>query len=236
MVDLFYDLHIHSALSPCGHEDMTPANIVLMAKLKGLQVIALTDHNSAKNCPAFLYHAQREGIIGIPGMELCTSEEVHVLCLFYSLEDAMRFDEYVTAHMIAFPNREEIFGAQSIIDIDDNIVGKVDNLLINATTISFDEVYDLMKDFHGVMIPAHIDKGSNSVIANLGFIPPDSKFHTIELSKDYKGNPFIEEDSYAFACKRIINSDAHYLEHIKEAIEFLSCEEESIRGVLNVLR
>ncbi|MDI9489318.1 MAG: PHP domain-containing protein, partial [Bacillota bacterium] len=95
MLKLSYDLHIHSCLSPCSDEDMTPANIVNMAKLLGLDVIAVTDHNSCRNCPAVYNYAQKNNILVIPGMELCTMEEVHVLCFFEELENAMAFDKYV---------------------------------------------------------------------------------------------------------------------------------------------
>lgn len=106
MPEFAYDLHIHSCLSPCGDEDMTPANIVGMAALKGLDVIALTDHNSCKNCPAIMKAAQEYGISVIPGMELTTMEEVHVLCLFPELSRAMDFDAYVYERLLPFPNRE----------------------------------------------------------------------------------------------------------------------------------
>ena len=112
MVKLSYDLHLHSCLSPCGDDDMLPSNIVGMAALKGLDVIAITDHNSCKNCPAVIKLAEAYGVIAIPGMEICTSEEVHVLCLFSTLEKAMAFDEYVHVRIPPFPNDEIIFGKQ----------------------------------------------------------------------------------------------------------------------------
>ena len=147
MPKLFYDLHIHSCLSPCGDDDMTPANIVAMAFLKGLNVIAVTDHNSCKNCPAVLEYARKYQIIAIPGMELCTKEEVHVLCLFKNLSDALCFDEYVSSKLIKIPNNESIFGKQEIYDENDHIIGTEPYLLINATEISFDEIGDLMQSF-----------------------------------------------------------------------------------------
>ena len=119
MIPLYYDLHIHSCLSPCGDDDMTPGNIVGMAAVKGLDVIALTDHNSCKNCPAAMYHGKEYGVTVIPGMELCTAEEVHVVCLFPSLEDAMAFDAYVYGHMLPVKNKEHIFGKQQIINEKD---------------------------------------------------------------------------------------------------------------------
>ena len=178
---LYYDLHIHSCLSPCGDDDMLPSNIVGMAMLKGLDVIAVTDHCSCKNCPAVKALAENYGIVALFGMELTTSEEVHVLCLFDELEKAMSFGEYVSTKYLPVQNEPEIFGRQQIADEDDNIIGEEQTLLINATQIDFDEVFDLCERYGGVMIPAHIDKNANSLLANLGFIPNDSKFTCVEL-------------------------------------------------------
>ena len=107
---------IRDSLSPCGDDDMTPANIAGMASIKGLDVIALTDHNSCKNCPAAMFQGREYGVIVIPGMELCTAEEVHVICLFPALENALAFDGYVYEHMLPIKNREAIFGKQQIMD------------------------------------------------------------------------------------------------------------------------
>lgn len=108
MLPLSYDLHIHSCLSPCGDEDMTPANIVGMAALKELDVIAVTDHNSCKNCPAVMKLGEAYGVLTIPGMELTTEEEVHVVCLFEELSGALEFDAYVYEHLLPVKNREDI--------------------------------------------------------------------------------------------------------------------------------
>ncbi len=236
MISVTYDLHLHSCLSPCGDDDMTPGNIVGMAALKELDVIALTDHNTCKNCPAFMKLAQTYGIIAIPGMELCTTEEVHVICLFPTLEDAMNFDHYVYSQYVPFPNKEDIFGKQQICNENDEIIGNEPYLLINATNISFDQVYDLVSEYHGIMIPAHIDKNSNSLLSNLGFIPPDSKFTCAEL-KDMtnlhtlrKANPYLE------TCKIITNSDAHYLEHINEPVNYLYAKSKQIKDILKALQ
>ena len=188
---------------------MTPANIAGMAALKGLDVIAVTDHNSCKNCPAVLHFAEEYGILALPGMEICTSEEVHAVCLFSSLSRAMEFDEYVYERLIPFPNKEEIFGKQQIYNKEDVVCGTVPNLLINSVDISFDGLWDLVRSYGGVMFPAHLDKSANSLISNLGFVPPDSQFTIAEvkdLSKLHelkKRNPYLEE------CRIISNSDAH---------------------------
>lgn len=117
----------------------------------------------------------------IPGMELCTIEEVHVLCLFKQLDAAMAFDDYVYKHLIKIKNRPDIFGFQQIYNSEDAIAGEEPYLLINATDISFDNVWQLTADYGGIMIPAHVDKDSTSLLSNLGLIPQDSRFRCAEI-------------------------------------------------------
>ncbi len=235
-MDLFYDLHIHSCLSPCGDDDMTPGNIVGMAALKGLDVIAVTDHNSCKNCPAVLTLAEEYGLLAIPGMELTTAEEVHVLCLFASLQQALSFDAYVHEQLFAIANKEHIFGKQQICDAQDACIGTEPFLLINSTRISIDALYALVASFEGVMIPAHIEKNANSLLCNLGFVPPDSEFKVIEL-KDPSQLPMLcQQNPYLNGCKVLCNSDAHYLQDIKEPSETLTVTERSIEAVLAALQ
>lgn len=225
-----YDLHIHSCLSPCGDEDMTPGNIVGMAAIKGLSMIAVTDHNSCKNCPAAMKFGEEYGVTVIPGMELTTEEEVHVVCLFGKLKDALSFDEYVYERLMDIKNDEAIFGKQQICNENDEVIGKVDKLLINATTISFDEVYGLMEKFNGVMIPAHIDKQANSLLGNLGFVPPDSRFTTVEVKDMKKLHSLQKANPYLLKCRVISDSDAHYLPDINEPEMTLNvpCEAEAV--------
>lgn len=215
---------------------MTPANIVGMAALKGLDVIAVTDHNSCKNCPPVLKLAQEYGIIAIPGMEICTVEEVHVLCLFAELSDALLFDAYVYERVMPIQNNEDIFGKQQIMNEEDEELGRVPKLLISGADISFDELYDLVKQYHGVMIPAHIEKAANSVISNLGFIPPDSKFKCVEIKDMGKLHELQKSNPYICNCKIINDSDAHYLEHINEPIRSLYVKDKTVQGVLEALQ
>lgn len=235
MIPLCYDLHIHSCLSPCGDNDMTPANLVGMAAVKGLDVIALTDHNTCKNCPAAMYHGANYGVTVIPGMELTTEEEVHVVCLFPTLEDALAFDALVYERLLPIRNREDIFGKQQVMNEKDEVTGNVEKLLINATSISFDEVFPLAESYHGIAYPAHIDKTSNSLISNLGFVPPGSTFSCAEFH-DFKNLHRIRrEHPYFESCNVICCSDAHYLEDIHEP-EFQICaESKNISDILDAL-
>jgi len=216
MTQLTYDLHIHSCLSPCGDNDMTPANIAGMAAVKGLDVIAVTDHNSCRNCAPAMKMAEEYGVIALPGMELCTEEEVHVVCLFPDLQAALDFDAYVYDKMLKIPNKEKIFGEQLLYNDMDEIIGKEPNLLLCNTSIGFDEVYALTEERGGIMIPAHVDKTTNSLIANLGFIPPDSQFTCAEIKNLSKKEELLRQHVYLNQCRIISNSDAHYLEHINE--------------------
>ena len=235
MIPLFYDLHIHSCLSPCGDDDMTPANLTGMAAVKGLDVIALTDHNSCANCPAAMYHGKNYGVTVIPGMELTTAEEVHVICLFPALDAAMEFDRLVYGRLLPFPNREDIFGNQQIMNERDEVVGIKEHLLINATTISFDEAFSLAESFGGIAYPAHVDKSSNSVISNLGFVPPESSFTCAEFH-DFKNLHRIRrEHPYFEKCNVICCSDAHYLEDIHEPDYQLFARSRNLPDILDSL-
>ena len=232
---LYYDLHIHSCLSPCGDDDMTPANIAGMAALKGLDVIALTDHNSCRNCPAVLAAGAEFGLTVLPGMELCTAEEVHVLCLFATLEDALAFDAAVYPHILPIENNEAFFGRQLYYDLHDQICGTESRLLISATDIPFDEAYDWITRFHGLMIPAHIDKKTTSLLANLGFVPQGSRFTCFELQNLKNLHRVRQENPYLMHCRVIHDSDAHSLGHIHEAEQMLICEDRSPAAVLAAL-
>lgn len=215
---------------------MLPSNIVGMAMIKGLDAIAVTDHCSTKNCPAVDELCKAYGVMPLHGMELTTSEEIHVLCLFPELYNAMKFGEYIDTRKLSIKNRPEIFGEQLIVDCDDNIVGSEEILLINATTVDFDEVYDIVERYGGVMIPAHIDKPSNSLLANLGFIPPESKFTCVELKHKGYYDKLKAQHTYLENCNVISNSDAHRLENINEPVHSIEVSEKTPQALINALK
>lgn len=227
----YYDLHVHSCLSPCGDDDNTPCNIAGMAKLCGLDIVALTDHNSCKNCPAFFEAARRHGIIPLAGMELTTSEDIHVVCLFERLSDALAFDDYVDSCRSKIKNKPEFFGRQIILDGEDNEVGEVDSLLINASSISITDVKKTVEGFGGICYPAHIDRESNGIIAVLGTLPDDTAFDYYEL---YDGSRVDEYSAkYDIAKERfIIDSDSHYLTDMRDKENYLELEDEPCEELL----
>ena len=226
----YYDFHIHSCLSPCADNDMTPHNIAGVCALAGLQIAALTDHNSTKNCPAFYKAAKKQGIIPIAGMELTTAEDIHVVCLFERLEDAMAFGEEVDRVRIRIKNRTDIFGDQIITDEEDEPVGVEEDMLPNATMLSLDEVPALVERFGGVCFPAHIDREANGIIAILGTVPETPSFACAEL-RDYERAEEYRNRYPLLQNKRLLcGSDAHYLWDVRDAQAYFELEDEPYSG------
>lgn len=229
---LFYDFHIHSCLSPCGDNDMTPCNIVNMAKLSGLDVIALTDHNSCENCEAAVKAGQQIGLTVIPGMELCTCEEIHIVCLFPDLKNAMVFSDYIHTTMPAIQNRPDIFGEQRITDENDNIIGYQDILLTAASSVSVSRVFDLVNEYNGVCFPAHIDRSSYSILSSLGAIPDEMKFRAFEMTEKADKNYYCDKFPALKTMKSVTNSDAHYLEQLCGEKHTIELPELSNRAIM----
>lgn len=222
---LFYDFHIHSCLSPCGDEDSTPNNIVNMALVKGLNVIALADHNTGKNCPAAMAVGKKNGLVVLPAMELTTSEDIHVLCLFERYEDLEKLETYIQKTRLKIKNKPEIFGRQRILDENDEPIGEEEHLLIASSGVSVEEIAPLAESFGGIAVPAHVDKPANSVSAVLGAFDYGLGFRLVECAH--------ETD---VALPRIVDSDAHYLWDISEPEHWIEAETCSARGVFAALR
>ena len=232
----YYDLHIHSCLSPCADDDNTPNNLAGMAAVSGLDLIALTDHNSTKNCPAFFEAARRYNIIPIAGMELTTAEDIHMVCLFRTLDNAMRFGEMVDERRMPIKNRPDIFGDQLILDGEDNKIGEEKNLLSVATDISVDSLPDIIKDYCGICYPAHIDRDANGIIAVLGTLPPTPRFNVFELRDASNIQKYDERYGIGDRIK-LINSDSHYLGTISDKVNYLelNAKRDDEDGVLDEL-
>ena len=215
---------------------MTPCNIAAMAKqILGLDVIAVTDHNSAKNCQAVMKAGEEQGLLVIPGMELCTNEEIHAVCLFETLEQALSFDRMVEEKMFSVDNDPSIFGRQIVMNEHDEPVDEVKTLLVNAADISLYEAAKLVSSLGGVIFPAHIDRSSYSVLSALGDFPPDLGFTAYEVSR--KGDAQALMDTYPVlqGLRRLQNSDAHRLEDISEAQNILPFRG-GIRDILTYIK
>ena len=222
----FYDLHIHSCLSPCADDDMTPNNIAGMATLKGLQILALTDHNSCKNCPAFFEACRRNGIVPIAGMELSTAEDIHLICLFETLEAAMAFDREIEAHLPPIKNRADIFGNQLVLDGEDQQIGSEDRLLISATDLWIRDALDLARSYGAHVHPAHIDRESNGIVSILGDIPSEYGFGIFEFNDAGSVDSYRERFSGIGEDSVLVCSDAHHLWDINEADHMILLDDE----------
>ena len=211
MKKYYYDLHIHSCLSPCGDDDMTPNNIAGMGVVAKLDIMALTDHNTCRNCPAFYKTAEANGIVPVAGMELTTAEDIHLVCLFEELEDAMRFDEAIKNRRMLIKNRVDIFGEQKILDENDEVIGIEEYLLSNATDITVDEAPALVNEYGGICYPAHIDREANGIIATLGIFPDIPYFPCAELHDGDKKAEYETRFPIISGKPVVVSSDAHYL-------------------------
>ncbi len=204
------DLHIHTILSPCAGREMRPENIWQQAKVKGIKILGITDHNSTANLPAFLHSAPPE-IWVIPGMEVQTKEEIHMVCLFPGLEQAMEWGRVVRQHLPPLQNRPDYFGPQQILSLTGEIVGEETVLLLNSISLSLEETIDAVRRLEGVIYPAHIDRPSYSIISQLGFLPPKLELKLLEVS----GRADLKQLSAKFAGYTLIRaSDAHFLSEV----------------------
>lgn len=212
---------------------MTPANLAAMCALAGLQVVALTDHNSTGNCASFAQAAARHGLLAIPGMELCTKEEVHVVCLFPDLERADSFSAYVRSRLPQVKNNREVFGAQLLMDDGDLVIGEETALLAGAADISLYDVPDLVTSFGGFAYPAHIDRQANSLLSQMGIWDPELNFLLAEVSLHCPEHLFQRRDLQNL--RHISACDAHYLHQIPDAYQFMEVPQATSEMVLKWL-
>lgn len=235
MKKLYYDFHIHSCLSPCGSDNMTPYNIVNMAKLGGLGVIAIADHNSTRNCGAAVKAGEQAGLLVLPAMELTTSEDVHVLCLFEILEAAEDFCQHVYSRLPKRKNKPEFFGPQILYDENDQIAGYDDALLSGATDIGVYDTAKLVARYGGLAIPSHIDRPSHSLLNNMGFADPAMGFNVFEISH-YTNLDELNSRPDISGSGLILDSDAHDLSMMRLASQSIQVETPTAAGVLRALR
>jgi PHP family Zn ribbon phosphoesterase len=205
-MSILADLHNHSCLSPCGSLELSPKVLVYLAAKRGIGLLALTDHNSSLNCPAFSAACRDEGVLPLFGMEATTREEVHVLCLFVTLEAALAFSEAVYAALPDFPNDPARLGDQVYVDEEENIEGEVEKYLGLAQDLGVDEIGGRVAEFDGLVIPAHVDRPAFSMTSQLGFVArgPWAAVECVRLP------PAVATLGYPLTT----SSDAHYPEHV----------------------
>ena len=218
------DLHIHSCLSPCGDEAMRPHAIVNQALAMGLDIIAICDHNSAENIAAFMSAGSEKGLTVLPGMEVTSKEEIHLLALFDKREDCMALQDLIYQNLPG-ENVEEVFGRQIVVNERDEAIGINRKMLIGATLLSLEQIVSVVGLLRGVTIASHIDRQAFSLLGQLGFIPEGISLDGLEISsrtsKEEAQKRFYSYQSFSF----VRFSDAHHLQDIGENITHFLLEE-----------
>ncbi len=211
------DLHIHSCLSPCASLDLSPRRIVERAQEEGLDLIAITDHNTARNVPAILQQAEKFGVKILPGMEVQSREEIHILTLFPDWPSLHSWAVLVREHLPAIPNDPEFFGDQPVVDAEGNILEFEERLLINSVDYSLNEIRGQVFQRGGLFIPAHFDKDSLSLVSQLGFVPFDLAPDALEMGRKTQAALPKDPRDPSAAIPRVVCSDAHQAEDIGRA-------------------
>lgn len=229
------DLHIHTVLSPCGALEMSPSNIVKKAKESGLQIIGITDHNSTKNAILVKKLAEKEGIFVLCGAEVTTKEEVHCLTFFEFEHQLTEFQEFLDRNVTIIPNPDGHFGYQPVVDEQDSILEMIPNYLPAALKVGIQELQEKVYELNGIFIPAHVDRPSNGIFSQLGFIPESLKFNalgiSIRSSEKYVRKHYVVEKEITIIC----NSDAHFLAQIGTGFSLYNLNEVSFKAVKKAL-
>ena len=177
------DLHVHSVLSPCAEVEMTPRNIVWHAAKHGIDIVAITDHNACDNVIAALAAAKGTNVIILPGMEVETKEEVHIIVLFEKMRQLKAWEQFVNEHMSGRLNDEKRFGAQFVVDAEDELIRIKPEMLLTSLNSGLAEICEKVNQLGGICIASHVDRPANSLLAQLGFIPPDVELAAVEVSR-----------------------------------------------------
>lgn len=206
------DLHVHSLLSPCAEIEMTPHYISLMAKEIGLDILAITDHNSSANIPALFEACYQVGIVPIAGMEVECKEEAHLLALFANYRTLKKFQNIVDQYKTLAKNDAKFFGAQIVVDADDNFIREEEGLLLAPIDLTAEKIAKAVTSLGGLCLPAHVDRPSYSLLQTLGFITKDQGFSGYEISpRGYLDFMDKKKDRAIMGLNYIVNSDAHCL-------------------------
>jgi PHP family Zn ribbon phosphoesterase len=227
------DLHIHTCLSPCTELDMTPRGILTSAKKKDIDILGICDHNSSENSPAVMKAAESMNIGVLPGMEITSQEEVHVLALFDAMENALKLQEHVYNNLPG-ENDEDAFGMQVIVNEKEEVLGFSDKLLIGATTIPLDEVIRSIHSLSGIAIASHIDREAFSIIGQLGFIPENLELDAMEISPRVTFEEAIK--AYPYNYPITCSSDAHYPDDIGKTYTTFLLEDKTIAEMKKALK
>ena len=230
------DMHIHTVLSPCGSLEMSPKNIVKSALDAGLDIIAITDHNTTKQAQIIKQLAEKEGLFVFCGAEINSLEEVHCLALFEHDNELLQFQAYLDQHLIPIKNDPSYFGFQVVVDADELILEEEERLLINALDVDIIQIEKKVHQLNGLFIPAHIDRPFNGILSQLGFFPEKLNVDAVELSQHAKISNWIGNSKIPSGISIIRSSDAHQPEMIGKVFTTFKMENASFSEISLALR
>jgi len=226
------DLHIHSVLSPCGGLEMSPHAVVAKAKELKIEWLALTDHNTLANCPAYAEVAEASGLAFTYGTEIQTAEEIHLLAYFDDREKAMEFDRELHNALPEIKNDADFFGDQVVIDAEENIIRMEEKALSNSVVWDLDETVNRILYFHGFAVPAHIDAEANSILSQLGFLPQEPDFSLLGITAKLNLTGFLLLHPELRDKSFLRSSDAHYLSDLGSGTSEIIVEKPTVKELM----
>jgi PHP family Zn ribbon phosphoesterase len=215
------DLHIHTVLSPCAEIEMLPPLIVQEAVQRGIRLIAITDHNASANIAAVQQAALGSDLVVLPGMELQTREDVHVLCLFDTLSQIAAFQELVDRSLPEMENNAELFGMQIVVDSEGEPLSEEKRLLLTSTSLSIEQAFERTCELGGLLIPAHVDRKGFGLIESLGFVPEDLQIAALEISRHLTPQAAYQAFPQIRPYPLVQNGDAHRLDELSGSTQFI---------------
>jgi predicted metal-dependent phosphoesterase TrpH len=229
------DLHIHTCLSPCSDWDMSPKKIIQRSLEISLDLIAICDHNSAENAGAVMKEGQIQGLGVLPGIEICSKEEVHILALFDDLDNTLAMQDYVYAHLKG-ENQPDVFGYQVVANEQDEVTGENPRLLIGATQLGLRDIVEKTHRLGGLSLSSHVDRIGYGIIGQLGFIPPDLEIDGVEVSHRVKLATAREDVPGIGKFPCFAASDAHFLDDIGKVSTVFILAEPTIKEIRQALQ
>ena len=218
------ELHLHTVLSPCASIEMIPPLIIQEAESKGINLIAISDHNAIENIEAVMQAAQGSSVTVLPGIELQTREEIHSLCLFNDLEQIQAFYKEISPSFPAIKNNIEFFGEQFVVDKTGDFIRRLERLLISSSSLTLKEAWQIVNKNQGLLIPAHVNRSAFGLFPVLGFIPSDIELEILEISRHISPAQAVKEYPQLKNYHLIQSGDAHFLEDIIAPNQFHMAE------------
>ncbi|MBQ9474257.1 MAG: PHP domain-containing protein [Bacteroidales bacterium] len=230
------DLHIHTVLSPCGDLEMSPTAIVRRALARGLDMIAITDHNTTRQVKVTQAVGKREGLFVLGGVEITSMEETHCLAYFETDEQLDAMQAFLDAHLPKIPNDVDRFGYQLVVDENEEIVDEEEYHLLNALDVDIEGLYDEVHRIGGLFVPAHINKGTTSLMSQLGFVPPDLRADALEINRRITREEILKKFAYLKRFSFITDSDAHFIDNVGDVYNVITMEHRTFAEFAKALR